>query len=75
MIDLKIIKDDPERISAEVKKRGLKLDVKKLVELDEKRRAYQQQFDELRATQKGIRDATEGKKVKEQLKTLEEESR
>lgn len=73
MIDLKVIRDDPELIRAEVKKRGQELDVDALVKLDERRRKLQQQFDELRATQKGTKDPAEGKKLKGQLKDQEKE--
>lgn len=75
MIDLKIIRDDPDRIKAEVKKRGMKLDVEKLVRLDGLRREYQVKFDELRAKQKEVKDAKDGKKFKEELKKIEADQR
>lgn len=75
MIDLAIIRDNPGRIKAEVKKRGLKIDVEKLVRLDGLRRQYQAKFDELRAKQKSIKDATQGKKLKTELKKIEVESK
>jgi seryl-tRNA synthetase len=71
VIDLAIIRDDPDRIKAEVKQRGLKVDVDKLVKLDTDRRSNQAKFDALRARQKGIRDAKAGAKLKADLKKLE----
>ena len=75
MIDLAVIRDDPDRIRAELKKRGMKLDVDTLVELDAKRRELQQKYDEQRAEQKGVKDAAAGKKLKAALKKVEDERR
>jgi seryl-tRNA synthetase len=71
VIDLSVIKDDPDRIRAELKKRGSKLDVDKLVELDGKRRELQQKYDERRAEQKGVKDKEAGKELKQVLKEIE----
>lgn len=73
MIDLAVIRDDPDRIRAELKKRGMKLDLDQLVGLDTRRRKLQQQYDEQRAEQKGIKDPVAGKKLKEALKKIESE--
>ncbi len=75
MIDLSIIRDDPDRIRAELKQRGMDLDVDKLVKLDTERRKLQAQYDEQRAEQKGVTDPTAGKKLKDKLKKLEEQRR
>ena len=75
MIDLKIIRDDPDRIKAELKKRGSEIDVDRLVEFDSERRKLQAEFDQLRAKQKGIKDAKAGGALKAELKTLEDKSR
>ena len=75
MIDTKIIKDDPDRIRAELEKRGVDLDVDRLIALDTERRESQQEYDELRSQQKGIKGPTEGKKLKTKLKKLEDERR
>ncbi|MDP9212172.1 MAG: serine--tRNA ligase [bacterium] len=72
MIDLKIIKDDPQRVETELKKRGITLDVKKLAKLDEARRKFQQEFDTGRAEQKKVKTAADGKQLKEKLKKIEE---
>ncbi|MDP4000396.1 MAG: serine--tRNA ligase [bacterium] len=71
MIDIKIIKEDPQRIEAELKKRGIKLDVKKLTKLDEERRKFQQEFDKVRSEQKKVKTAVAGKQLKEKLKKIE----
>lgn len=75
MIDTKIIRDDPDRIRAELKKRGIKLDVDRLAELDAKRRDLQRRYDEQRAEQKGVKDSAAGKQLKDALKKIEEQRR
>ncbi len=75
MIDIKIIKDDPQRIEAELKKRGIKLDVKKLAKLDQDRRKHQQEFDTVRSEQKKAKSPEKGKKLKEQVKAAEAKHR
>ncbi|MSU76087.1 serine--tRNA ligase [Patescibacteria group bacterium] len=71
MIDLKLIRDEPDLITNEVERRGMKLDVMKLIRLDGLRREYQSKFDDLRAEQKRIKDAKAGKAIKEKLKKIE----
>ncbi|MEX2210120.1 MAG: serine--tRNA ligase [Patescibacteria group bacterium] len=73
MIDLRTIKENPGLIQAELKKRGIKLDVKKLTKLDEQRRKFQQEFDTVRAEQKKVKTAADGRKFKEKLKKIEEQ--
>lgn len=75
MIDLSVIRDDPDRIRAELKKRGAKLDVDKLIELDTKRRELQQSYDERRAEQKNVKDPEAGKELKHVLKEIEAQRR
>lgn len=56
MIDIKLIKDDPERIRTELTKRNSGLNLDQLVQFDEERRRLQQEVDSLRAEQKAAND-------------------
>ncbi len=72
MIDLKTIKNEPQRIESELKKRGIELDVKQLTKTDEDRRKLQQEFDAVRSEQKKVKTAADGRQLKEKLKKIEE---
>ncbi len=52
MIDLAILRTDPDRVRASLAQRGTSVDVDRLVELDERIRALRHEADELRAEQK-----------------------
>jgi seryl-tRNA synthetase len=71
VIDIKTIKDEPQRIEAELKKRGITLDVNKLTKLDGERRKLQQEFDSVRSEQKQVKTAMDGKQLKEKLQKIE----
>lgn len=75
MIDIKLIRESPELIEAELASRGIKLRLggktvpfSKLTELDQWRCTSQAKLDELRSKQKAIKDAKHGRKLKEQIK-------
>lgn len=72
MIDLQVLKEEPTRVKREIGERGLDLDFEKLVRVDALRRELQAQVDEKRAQQKAIKDAAAGKKLKTELRALEE---
>lgn len=57
MIDIKLIRDDPDRIRAELKVRGFGIDFDRLVKLDTERRDYQARIDALRAEQNAANQA------------------
>lgn len=48
MIDIRLVRENPELVAQNAKNKGYDVDVNKLVELDDERRALQQQVDELR---------------------------
>ena len=73
MIDIKYIRENPEKVKDACKKRYLECDVDKVLKLDEKKRKLLQDIEELRAKQNklGKEDIKEGKKVKEQIRKIE----
>lgn len=48
MIDIRLVRENPELVAQNAKNKGYDIDVNKLVALDEERRTLQQQVDELR---------------------------
>lgn len=48
MIDIRLVRENPEAVAQNAKNKGYDIDVNKLVALDDERRTYQQQVDELR---------------------------
>lgn len=78
MIDIRLLRDSPQLVADNARKKGYEIDVDKLVELDNERRELQQQVDELRErrnhnadTMKGGRPdqetIDEGKRIKVEL--------
>ncbi len=74
MIDIKLIKEDPKRIKAELSARGLQLtlagkqvafDV--LLQRDHDRRRLQQEIEALRGEQKATRNRSDGKRLKTEI--------
>lgn len=78
MLDIKFIRENPDLIKDGARKKRVKVDIDRLLEVDKERRELLQKIDELRAkrnilakqkpTSKTIK---EGKRVKEELKKLE----
>ncbi len=54
MIDIKLIRDDPKRISERVSLKGNKVDLKPIIELDSKRRAVLEEVESLRALRNNV---------------------
>ncbi len=54
MIDVGILREQPELLAASLERRGESLDVAELIELDEKRRAVRIEAEEMRARQRDI---------------------
>ncbi len=48
MIDIRLVREDPDLVAQNAKNKGYDIDVNKLVALDDERRTLQQQVDELR---------------------------
>ncbi len=78
MLDIRFIRENPQKVQDSVDKKGYKVSIKELLELDKQRRSLQQQADTLReqrnviaAQMKGGKPTpeliTQGKTIKEQL--------
>ena len=52
MLDIKLVRQQPERLKQALSKRGLAVDIAELIEHDEKRRSLIRNVDELRAERK-----------------------
>lgn len=57
MLDIKFIRENKDIVAAGAKKKRIKIDISKLIELDDKRREQQKQFDEKRAEQNAASEA------------------
>jgi len=84
MIDIRLVRENPEAVAQNARNKGYDIDVNKLVALDEERRTLQQQVDELRerrnqnsSKMKGGKPdqetIDEGKQIKTELAQYEEE--
>ena len=82
MIDIRLVREQPDAVAQNAKNKGCDVDIHKLVEVDEERRALQQQVDELRERRnqnasklKGGRPdqetIDEGKRIKTELSERE----
>lgn len=82
MIDIKLLRENPELVKDSTKKKGYEVDIDLALELDARKRKLQQQADELRAKRNDISAkmkggkpepelVKEGKSVKDKLATLE----
>ncbi|MFH1225970.1 MAG: serine--tRNA ligase [bacterium] len=78
MLDLKIIRENPDLIKKACLQRGVKIDIDKILELDTKRRKLQKEVDELRSEQNKVKDnsqISQMKQIKEKIKKLEIEAK
>lgn len=88
MLDIRYIRENPDRVTEFSKQKNYEVSVPRLLELDDKRRELQQQTDELRTERNSIADAMKqsggkpdeasinrGRELKTELATLEEEFR
>ena len=80
MIDIKLLRENLEKVKDVLKKRGVDVDADKLLKIDEKKRRFIQEVESLRAQRNEISkqrgkllDIKKAKKIKEELKTKEEE--
>lgn len=69
MLDIKQIRQNPEKVKEDIKNRGMEIDIDKLLELDKQKRELQQQAEKLRAKRNELSYKTkEGKPTSEQIK-------
>ncbi|MGI8635209.1 MAG: serine--tRNA ligase [Segetibacter sp.] len=82
MIDIKVLREDPDRVKKATTDKGYQVDIDLTLELDGRRRSLQQKADELRAKRNEVAGkmkggkpepalVEEGKKIKQELATLE----
>ncbi len=78
MIDIKFITEDPEKIKAGAKKKNVKVDIDKILELDKQRKELIQKIEQLRARQNEVSklipqtDGDEKAKLLEEMKSVKE---
>ena len=75
MLDIKFIRQNPDKVKEGAQKKGVKVDIDKLLQLDERRRGYISQVENLRAKQKklGKDSISEAQEIKNQIKKIEPE--
>ena len=74
MLDIKFIRENPEKVKKACADKNMSVDVDKFLELDKQTRAFQLEIENLRAQKNklGKEDQEKGRELKEQLKGLEE---
>ncbi len=72
MIDIKIIRDNPDLVKQKSSQKGYQIDVDRLLELDNQRRELQQTVDELRTKRNMIADAIKNSHGKPDEQAIEE---
>ena len=75
MLDIKYIRENPDKVKQGCKNKQVKCDIDQLLELDKKRRELLQKTEGLKAQQNklGKDDQSEAKKIKENIKKLDPE--
>src|SRR3989344_362035 len=82
MIDIKLLREKPDYIKEAIRRKGYKIDVDEILEMDKRRRALIQETEEFRRSGKEIsslgKDASEedrekGRSLKEKVKVKEKE--
>ena len=73
MLDIKFIRENPEKVQEGAKKKNVDVDVDKLLELDKRKRELLQEIEGLKARQNKLRkeDMEEGRRLKQEIKALE----
>jgi len=73
MLDIKFIRENPEKVKEGCEKKNIECDIDKILELDEKKREFLQKIETLRAKQNKLQkdDIDEGKRLKGEIKELE----
>ena len=75
MLDIKFIRQNPDKVKEGCKKKGVKVDIDKLLELDKKKREYLQKIESLKSKQNklGKDKIREAQEIKTQIKKIEPE--
>jgi len=67
MIDIQIIRDNPELVAQKAKEKGIQIDVDKLLELDVERKELIQSIEEMRKRRNEIADSMQGGRPADEL--------
>lgn len=72
MLDIKFIRQNPDKVKQGAAQKGAKVDIDKILQLDEKRRDYISQIERLRAEQKklGKEGIGQAQEIKKQIKKI-----
>ena len=75
MLDIKFIRQNPEKVKEGIAKKQARVDIDRLLALDEKKREYLQKIENLRAEQNkiGKDDIAKAQEIKAEIKKLEPE--
>ena len=75
MLDIKFIRNFPDKVKKGAQNKGVKVDIDKLLKLDERRKEYLKEIEELRAKQNKLskEEMKEAQEVKAKIKKLEPE--
>jgi len=75
MIDIKLLRDNPEKVKTACKNKQVRVDIDKILELDKKKRGLIQEIESMKAEQKkmGKEQIEKAKNLKEEIKSLEPE--
>jgi len=80
MIDIKLLRENPDIVKKKLQDRGAKIDIDKIINLDKARRGLIQEIEDLKAEKNKLSQktgnsiqVTRGKEIKEKIKTLEPE--
>jgi seryl-tRNA synthetase len=75
MIDIKLLRENPEKVKQACENKQAKIDIDKVLELDEKKRKLIQEIEKIRAEQKkmGKDQIEQAKELKNKIKELEPE--
>ena len=75
MLDIKFIRQNPDKVKEGCRKKQAKVDIDKLLELDKKKRDYLKEIESLRSEQKkfGKGEIEKAKKINTQIKKIEPE--
>lgn len=74
MLDLKFLRENREKVTSEIKKRGIDLDLEDLIRYDDKRKEFSKKADELKAKKNKVSDEI-GKLKREGKEDVAEEKR
>jgi len=75
MLDIKFIRENPEKVKEGIQKKGAEVDIEKILKLDRKRRELIQKIENLKAEKNklGANDREKAKEIKNKIKKIEPE--